>query len=118
MQFGVGEAGKSIFLSPLNGNRSIDETFDARLSAGAKINSLELQEDGIRLRPAGGLVRFNGDGTFDEGFAPSLDPSQAVASIALEGDGHILVLDCEGSVRCEKAHLHLLISSARMTILA
>ena len=85
----------------LNGNGSIDLSFQIGAGANEDVNAVELQADGKIL--VGGefttvngtnqnhLARLNADGSLDAGFNTGTGPNDSVLDLAVQTDGKIVV---------------------------
>jgi len=89
-------------LARLNGDGTLDTTFNLIAGPNSTVGALGVQADGkvvaggsfttVGLTPTGGLARFNGDGSLDTGFTSSGGTgfNLSVNSIVVQADGRIL----------------------------
>lgn len=88
-------------IARLNADGSLDPSFDPGSGANSTVYALAVQPDGKIL--VGGnfttfngttmnyLARLNADGSLDPGFTPGTGPDGYIYTIALQGDGKILI---------------------------
>ncbi len=88
-------------IARLNADGSLDTSFDPGIGANLSINSIALQSDGKIL--IGGdftsyngttrnrIARLNADGSLDTSFDPKSGASNSIYSVAVQGDGKILI---------------------------
>ncbi|HQO03178.1 MAG TPA: InlB B-repeat-containing protein [Spirochaetota bacterium] len=88
-------------IARLNADGSLDTSFDPGIGADSSINSIALQGDGKIL--IGGdftsyngmarnrIARLNADGSLDTSFNPNAGASNSIYSVAVQGDGKILI---------------------------
>ncbi|WP_144035926.1 delta-60 repeat domain-containing protein [Spirosoma fluviale] len=89
------------YIARLNADGSLDTGFNPGTGANSNVYSMAVQGDGKIL--IGGtfttyngtgrnyIARLNADGSLDTGFNPGTGPSSNVASVAVQGDGKILI---------------------------
>ncbi|MCD9576010.1 T9SS sorting signal type C domain-containing protein [Flavobacterium soyae] len=95
----------SSYLTRLKPDGTIDESFDTGAGFNGKVYSSNVQPDGKILavgnftayngRSAGGLVRLNGDGSYDSSFSTVVAASSGagiVHDIDLQSDGKIIIV--------------------------
>jgi uncharacterized delta-60 repeat protein len=89
------------YIARLNPNGSLDTSFDPGTGANSSVKSIAMQPDG-KLLVGGGFTNYNGtasnciarlnaDGNLDTSFNPGSGANSAVASIALQADGKLLI---------------------------
>jgi uncharacterized delta-60 repeat protein len=88
-------------LARLNGNGTLDNTFNIGSGASVSVNAIAIQADG-KIVIAGGFTTFNGatksritrlnqNGSTDNTFYVGSGPNSSVTSIAIQGDGKIIL---------------------------
>ena len=85
----------------LNADGSLDAVFNPRPAASSVINAVAAQQDGKVLLGGSfyvvsgtrrfGIARLNSDGSLDVGFDPGMGVSNEVESVAVQGDGKVLI---------------------------
>jgi len=88
-------------IARLNGDGSLDTSFQPGTGAGSSVEALALQSDGKVLIggifstfngvPRSGVARLNGDGSLDLGFDPGTGANNTVHSLAPQPDGKVLI---------------------------
>jgi uncharacterized delta-60 repeat protein len=79
----------------LNGDGTLDTSFNLNLQQSAEVNAIALQPDGKvliggwRVRGNSNIGRYNVDGLLDEGFDPN--PNYFVKAIAVQPDGKVVL---------------------------
>ena len=94
-------------IARINSDGSLDATFKPGLGPDGDITAFALQPDGkiviagdfntVGITPRNRIARLNADGSVDSGFNPGSGPNGSVRSVALQGDGKVLIGGTFGS---------------------